>query len=243
MTLLHKDVTRLQKENIKLKAEIEVFDKDIKNTHQPVNTEDPRKTSEQSLESEQKLKEALQSRNDVQAKLLTLQKNLTNQSSQLQTLSMKLEQTDRALQDSKIEKNNILKDFKNLEEERDSLKNAVELIEKSVDEVCQRVAAVCKERDVARELYNQVHNELERIRREKPSKHNSQIPVDHTEDGLNQKIQSLESDNEALKKSCDEWKEQVQILKEDMKALVLRQRENGSLAGEAVSLLEKELEE
>ena len=222
---------------------MEAYVNTVKNDTQSKKADSPKKSAISYSEIEEKLSEALQSRDNLQAKLSTLQNNLSNQSSQLQTLSVKLEQTDRALQDSKIEKNNILKDFKALEEERDSLKNAVEVIESSVDEVCQRVTTVCKERDVARELYNQVHEELERIRREKPLHQNSQVPVATSQNNLDQKLQSLEHDNENLKKSCEDWKDQVQMLKEDMKALVLRQRENGSLAGEAVKLLEKELDE
>ena len=253
LAMLHKDVTRLQNENGKLKKRVEEFEKLSLSTQSalPATTAaSPLKVDDGAIKDLKAVIEDTEaSRRSLQAHVTHLERNLSTQSQQLETLMHKLETTDRALQDCKLDKTALSTTIRDVSAERDDLRHAVGLIEASVEEVCARVEQVCKERDVARELYNQVHGELERIRR---TGNAGEIVVQSigeksgsadNEAEMREKMRGLEKEREELKGTVQELREQVVLLKDDMKALVLRQRENGSLAGEAVSLLEKELEE
>lgn len=258
LTMMQKDVSKLQNENVKLKQTVAELDQQIKNHPSSipsipnVSTQGGQTNEQTTNDLREKLKNAEGQVSILQSKINTLQGNISSQSTQFQLLASKLDVTDGSLQDAKIQVRNLKTELGACEAERDALRGAVDTVGERVDEVWSLVNNVVKERDSARELYTQVHDELERLRKSKTAQTSPIRSVGIIGSGRDagattfveaSRLAHLQAENEELKKKVDEWKSQVQVLKEDMKALVLRQRENGSLAGEAVTLLEKELDE
>ncbi|KAJ3335298.1 hypothetical protein HDU91_002247, partial [Kappamyces sp. JEL0680] len=246
LQMLQKDLNRLQGDNGRLKAriaELEKLDKGSAPVSEPnAKTSAPEPTAgrEDIKELETRYLECLRSHDTLQARLNVIQSENQNMTSSIFSLTAKLDQTDRMLQDLKIERSALTKQVQEGNDERHTLVSALDEFEGIVEEVQQKVTEVTRDRDVVRGLYDQVHAELERLRREKGLAPPSPSAVVAAPDGSAKEIQA---ENVELRKTCQLLEGEISSLKDDLKAMITRQRENGSLASEAVDLLEKELRE
>ncbi len=201
-------------------------------------------------ELESKLIASHSSNSSLQRQLRSLVEEKSTLSLQLSSLTLKLEDLDGALERSKQETWIQSTEVKEGMRERATLLKALDEFGDLMTQVQERVGILTKDRDVVKSLYDQVHSELERVRREKGHRktedddevvmmmmEKTTITQDHSS------IKDLEEENVKLRQQTLDLEGEIHSLKLDLKAMITRQRENGSLASEAVDLLEKELVE
>nr|KAJ3420272.1 v-type proton ATPase 16 kDa proteolipid subunit 2 [Polyrhizophydium stewartii] len=146
------------------------------------------------------------------AKVASLQRECDSLASQLSLVTSKLENTERFGKELMANQKHVLDELTNTQRERDDLLRALENFGDQVTQLHSRVQSVTSDRDNMALLYDQVNREELR----------------DSETQLKARVADLESE--------------IAKLQGDLQATVVRQKETGASASEALSQLEAEVE-
>ncbi|KAJ3322105.1 hypothetical protein HDV06_003556 [Boothiomyces sp. JEL0866] len=245
--MLQKDINRLTKENKALAeqlnskvsqkiknestVELESAKKEIAQLRSLLDRHDRSVSSNKEVENLEKQVKALYQENSIQK-------------STLETLSFKIDTSDRILQDVKIENTGLIRQYEQCRNERDDLISALETFEGELAELCEQITQITLERDNLLILYKQVNEQLD----SKQSHQTTQISnlekstVVQNSSGDNKEDQhKLKETEKILLETINSQSGEIRKLKEDLQAMSLRTRETGVFANEAVSQLEHEI--
>ncbi|KAJ3257999.1 hypothetical protein HK103_004133 [Boothiomyces macroporosus] len=256
--MLQKDINKLTKENKLLTEKLNSKPNEITNAESKVNAESKINVeSKIELESARKeiahLRSILQEQEKVsvpnrenehlQRQLKALYQENSIQKSTLETLTFKIDTSDRILQDVKIENTCLVRQYETCKKERDDMIAALESFEGELAELCDQITQITQERDNLLELYKQVNEQLESKQNQKSLAPDVKPETQDTSNVEVYKIEisKLKETEKILLETIDSQTMDIKKLKDDLQAMSLRTRETGVYANEAVSQLEREI--
>ena len=226
---------RVEGENKELKAVVTRLEKQVESKSSPVSNVSA------VVPKELGQSKNIDDLNNVRSEIRKLELAKTSLANENQDLSLQMEKLHTQMKEKDTEiktwstsQNSLQAQISQYEKEREMLIRSLEEFEKETNVVIASVEKVTAERDSLKSLYKQVNSELDKLRQHKSTE-------DTTSSPLVLQIDKLRQENHELKESEKTLLVQVEALKSDLNAILTRQRENGSLANEAVSALDVEL--
>ncbi|KAL2915535.1 hypothetical protein HK105_204937 [Polyrhizophydium stewartii] len=189
------------------------------------------------------------------AKVASLQRECDSLASQLSLVTSKLENTERFGKELMANQKHVLDELTNTQRERDDLLRALENFGDQVTQLHSRVQSVTSDRDNMALLYDQVNREVQRLRSgalaagqaqgASHAKHlatSAQEARDADRTAGDRTLQELRDSETQLKARVADLESEIAKLQGDLQATVVRQKETGASASEALSQLEAEVE-
>ncbi|KAI8926969.1 hypothetical protein BC831DRAFT_511187 [Entophlyctis helioformis] len=202
----------------------------------------------------------------LKPKHTALQKDLAAAQSQVSLLTSKAANSARFSQELMETQRRVLADLNDAQRERDDLLRALERFSDQVDDLHGRVQSVTSDRDNLKQLYEQVNREVQRLRTDpnasgpapaagaaasggvadstgsalatgKDGKEQQQQQQQQQQDDTADKLRESEA---RLRDQVRSLQDEISKLQSDLQATVLRQKETGATATEALSQLESE---
>ena len=166
----------------------------------------------------------------------------------LETLQTKLDQAEYFTKELIENKKQLLDDLSDSQRERDELVNALEKFGSELTGLQSHVKSLTSERDNMKQLYEQANTEVQRLRALRSEQRQgaaspSKTPT--TEKVIDQQIEIdlLRASEVRLNAQVKSLQAEIEKLQTDLKATVMRQKETGISATEALTQLEGEVSE
>ncbi|KAJ3300836.1 hypothetical protein HK104_000030 [Borealophlyctis nickersoniae] len=191
----------------------------------------------------------------LRSRAQALQKEITAQQTEISRLSRALNETEKAKEQANSQNQKVAEELKTVQREREVLLSALQKFEAQLSEVQTNVEIITADRDNLAQLYEQVNQELQLLRQRSssspsrplretraPSPSAPPAVAIQTNDDESEEVNKLRNSEEALRRRNEELEREIDNLQRDLRATVLRQRESGASANEAMKQLEKECE-
>lgn len=181
---------------------------------------------------------------------------LQESKSQVDRLSLKLESCDKMIDtlNSKLvsergEVEHISRFYCSNIRERDCLIQALETFESQLSSVKSHISGITAEKDNAIELYKQMKEALEISQKQSKNKLPTQNILPDTiadssiADRMEVDLSEARFDNKKLRETVSTLELEIQSLQADIQVMVQRQRDTGTIAGDALTQLETQVSE